>query len=133
MPISARHSSSMCQPRSQGFSIGGLESLRERALEARVVYILAVSAPIFGAEVYRLKANIFEAAHVLTDFKCQVFLRYRIRFDIKILPCPFSGTRSVFFYKTLVAARSKRARFRGPCITKRVSKELLWFCNINRY
>ena len=84
--------------------------------------MLAVSAPIFGGEVCRLKANIFEAAHVLTAFKCQVFLRHCVSFDIKFFRCPFSGTRPVFCYKTRVTARSKRARFRGPCVHHKTGK-----------
>ena len=71
--------------------------------------MLAVSAPIFVGAVCGLKANIFEEAHVLTAFKCQVFLRHRVRFNIKILPCPFSGTRSVFMSIMVLKFVSLRA------------------------
>ena len=62
-------------------------------------------APIFGGEECRLKANIFEAAHVLTALKCQVFLRHRVRFDIKNCLVRFRGLAQFFCYKTCVAAR----------------------------
>ena len=80
--------------------------------------MLAVRAPIFGGEVCRLKANIFEASLVLTTLKCQVFLKHRVRFVIKILPCPFSGTRSVSCCKKLVSLRAQN----GPAFRGRASQ-----------